>query len=288
MEILDLAGLKFIDARRMEEGVAVEVRGIKRLRSVEIGYAVLSFREDSLLLSAGNTATIVRSWRVDFSLHGPSQWAEARGEEVRLVLPIRPPAGLVAGYQGALAATGAKLDVARGSDVWLMYVAPWRGRYSLFPPRGELSVSDGEWEARAAFSVEGERLRGTVEARAADGSKAELVLERRLDTRLGAVMVEEIIARAEPGEVRSFEWRPVRGPQASVLAAMRSAPGRNQIWQLLNALGLPVEERHKSDLVSSEVVVADSDALNYTLKLVLARPWRRKLKDEISMLVNAE
>ncbi|MCY0891871.1 MAG: hypothetical protein QW677_10605 [Pyrobaculum sp.] len=42
------------------------------------------------------------------------------------------------------------------------------------------------------------------------------------------------------------------------------------------------------DLVSSDVVLADSDALNYSLKLVLARPWRRKLKDEISMLVNAE
>ncbi|MEM1636357.1 hypothetical protein [Pyrobaculum sp.] len=57
---------------------------------------------------------------------------------------------------------------------------------------------------------------------------------------------------------------------------------------MLNALGLPVEERHKLDLVSSDVVLADSDALNYSLKLVLARPWRRKLKDEISMLVNAE
>ena len=280
VQVLDLAGLSLLDARPAGSGVAVEVRGVKRLRAVEVGYGMLSFK-----LTQGSYGD---EWMTKFSFLGPSQRIEAPGEGARFELPARPPAGLATRTAGALAAPAAKLDIALGRDVWFIYIAPWRGELSLSLSKGELSASDGERSAFATVRVEGEKLSGVLMVYAPDRSAAKLVLERRLNTTYGTIKVDQVIAQAEPGASRSFEWSPARGPPQPLLVATKSFPDKSRVKQLLGALGLPVEDRrYMSGLLRADSVVADGGAIQYALRLVLARRWRRDLHDQAELAIRA-
>lgn len=271
--------MALLDARPAGSGVAVEVHGVKRLRAVEVGYGMLSFK-----LMQGRR----EECKVNYSFLELDQRIEAPGEAARFELPARPPAGLATRTAGALAASAAKLDIALGTDIWFMYIAPWRGELSLSLSKSELSASDGERSAFAMVRVEGEKLSGVLAVYAPDKSAAKLVLERRLNTRYGTIKIDQVIARAEPGASRSFEWSPARGPPQPLLVATRSFPDKPRVKQLLGALGLPVEDRwYISGLVRADSVVADGGTIQYALRLVLVRRWRRDLHDQAELGIRA-
>ena len=263
---MDLARFEGISATYDGEWVSVSVRGLGRLRSVLVGYASLQYFSG-------------REFQASLSMLEVSEEPPVLEGSAFFNLPPAPASGLAAGNVGVLMASGAKLDVAYGSDIWVLYFAKWEGDYAVEVGRNQLGVSDGERSAYLSISRTEGGLEGHLSLYAPDDSEARLELIREYDVLLSRVRVKEVVARAKPNQSAAFTWRPVRGPEP-LLVVTRGAPSRYDVLQILEALGAPPGGFFK---MTGDYVVGDGDRLRYRLRLTLARRFRPDLHAEAEL-----
>ncbi|MEM0463149.1 hypothetical protein [Pyrobaculum sp.] len=263
MRVLNLAQFEGISTKYDGGWVSVSVTGLGRLRSVLVGYASLQY------LSG-------REFRVELSMLEVSEEPPVLEGSAFFNLPPAPASGLAVDNMGVLMASGAQLDVAYGSDIWVLYFAKWEGDYAVEVGRAQLSVSDGERSAYLSISRTVGRLEGHLSLYAPDDSEARLELVREHDVFLSRARVKEVVARAKPNQSVAFTWRPVRGPEP-LLVITKGVPSRSDVLQILEALGAPPGGFFN---MTDDYVVGDGDRLRYRLRLTIARRFRRDLHAE--------
>lgn len=280
MQVVNLSGLRSLTCSLADDHVHVVAGEAKRVRSVQLGYARLFYV---------NYAERKRAWHVDYDFLGPVQTLQASGENVAFDLPAAPCMGFVTGRRGLLIASSAKLDIARGADVWIMFFPPTRGKALINVSKNMLTVSDQDILAHASIQNVDGRLEGSLSLQGSGNTFAKLVLERRFEkfyekfVALGELDYVEELGRATTGEVKHIQWLPAPGPTQPVLTATNSGPWRGQVKKILKSLGcLPAnffETVFLSKVVKQNKVIGDGEYLQYRLKLVLSRRLQRDLAD---------
>lgn len=280
MQVVNLSRLRSLTCSLADDHVHVIVGEAGRVRSVQLGYARLFYI---------NYVERKRSWRVDYEFLGPVQTIQAPEENVAFDLPAAPSMGFVTGRTGLLIAPSAKLDIARGADVWLMFFTPTKGKALINVSKNMLTVSDQDIMAYASMQYVDGRFEGSLSLQGSGNTLAKLVLERRFEkfwekfVALGEINHVEEIGRATAGEVKHFQWLPAPGPPQPVLIATNSGPWRGQVKKILRSLGcLPanfLETVFLSKVVKRDRVIGDGEYLQYRLKLVLSRRLQRDLAD---------
>ena len=246
------------------EGVAlIELEKTLKARSVKTGYGRLFFNDEKVF-SAG-----FKHLSIDADVK------PAPGGSFSISLNLKEAAGLLRDFKGVLCAPAAKIDIPIGRDIWILLFTPVNSK-----PRIEVSkpllITD-KASVQASLSVDGGGLRYSLSAYGSGFRSAGLVLVRCVDTgvsmrhRFEIVTVEERLADARPGESIENTWRPIRGPQKTVLAVMRSTPFMKDVTPLLQALGCNVRNRPILGLsiAPNPFTLGDGGPTKYWVRLTL-------------------
>jgi hypothetical protein len=260
VEVIDRVGVGSVSCK--QEGGKARIGLGKKLeaRSVVVGYGRLFFRMGKGFSASFKHVSVDGRASTDVSV---------------LSIPIRESAGLVRYFYGVLCAPAAKIDIPHGIDVWLMLFTPINNDPSIEVSK-PLLITD-KASVQASLSVDEGALRYSLSAYGSGFRSAGLVLVRCVDTGVSMshgferVTVEERLADARPGESIENTWRPIRGPQRTVLAVMRSIPFMKDVTPLLQALGCNVRNRPilGPSIAPNPFTLGDGGPTKYWVRLTL-------------------
>jgi hypothetical protein len=276
----------------------------REVRSVEYGAAKLNF-------GYRRTSKGGRYWYAELEMLRVENRSERPGKTRGVSMELTPhqpasgfivrgaldpmgafsPSFVVRGIMGFVYCTAAKVNIALGSDVHVLFLAPSTSRPEVRAEKTVLTVSSGTAQAIAYLQHSVGGIEVSLSCSGEGIRSARLELLRSADFRtFRELNVSETLLEVEPGSSGRVTWSPVNGPPEPlvVIATTRDFSNTKKFQRILDALGCKTRVDFLGRIESEFgdfFVVGDHRPVRHSIELLLDVPRRPDVRDRAELEV---
>ncbi len=283
--------VKFSEAGEHRVNVNVEFGREREVRGIEYGVARLSFGYRRGGRGSRYWLAELGMMRVDSRVSGPGRTSAVSVE----LEPRQPASGFVVrdDLRGFVYCTAAKLDIAMGSDLHVLLLAPSPSRPALRAEKSVLTVGSERAQAIAYLHPSVEGIEVSVSCTGEGVRSARLELHRSGSFSSG--MLSELdsyerLLTIEPGQSSRIIWSPVNGPAEPlvVVTTVQEINNKRRFHKLLNAIGCRTSVGLLGGIrpeFGDLFVIGDHSPVRQAIELVLDVPRRPDVRDKAELEV---
>jgi hypothetical protein len=276
----------------------------REVRSVECGVAKLNF-------GYRRTGKGGRYWYAELEMLRVENRSERPGKTRGVSMELTPhqpasgfivrgaldpmgafsPSFVVRGIMGFVYCTAAKVNIALGSDVHVLFLAPSTSRPEVRAEKTVLNVSSERAQAIAYLqhSVGGIEVSLSCNGEGIRSARLELLRSADFGT-FRELNFSETLLEVEPGRSDSVTWSPVNGPPEPlvVIATTRIFSNTKKFQRILDALGCKTRVDFLGRIepeFGDFFVIGDHRPVRHSIELLLDVPRRPDVRDRAELEV---
>jgi hypothetical protein len=284
--------------------VSVSLGREREVRSVECGVAKLNF--GYVRTSKGG-----RYWHAGLEMLRVENWSDGPGKTRAVSMELTPhqpasgfivrgaldpmgafsPGFVARGISGFVYCTAAKVNIALGSDVHVLFLAPSTSRPEVRTEKTVLTVSSERAQAIAYLqhSVGGIEVSLSCNGEGIRSARLELLRSADFGT-FRELNVSETLMEVEPGSSGRVTWSPVNGPSEPlvVIATTRDFSNTKKFQRILDALGCKTRVDFLGRIepeFGDFFVIGDHRPMRHSIELLLDVPRRPDVRDRAELEV---
>jgi hypothetical protein len=201
------------------------------------------------------------------------------------------PSFVVRGISGFVYCTAAKVNIALGSDVLVLFLAPSTSRPEVRAEKTVLTVSSERAQAIAYLqhSVGGIEVSLSCNGEGIRSARLELLRSADFGT-FRELNASETLLKVEPGGSGRVTWSPVNGPPEPlvVIATTRDFSNTKKFQRILDALGCKTRVDFLGRIepeFGDFFVVGDHRPVRHSIELLLDVPRRPDVRERAELEV---
>ncbi len=229
--------------------------------------------------------------RADSRVPGPGKTSAVSVE----LEPRQPASGFVVSddLKGFVCCTAAKIDIALGSDLHVLLLAPSPKRPEVRAEKSVLTVSTERAQAIAYLQPSVEGIEVSVSCTGEGIRSARLELRRSGPISFGLLRElnsSERLLTLEPGQSGRVTWSPVNGPSEplAVVVTGKEVFDKRKFHRLLSALGCRTSVGFLGGIrpeFGDLFVIGDHQPVRHVMELILDVPRRTDVRDKAELEV---